>query len=195
MTPGDGEAWPVDVTIPYTRPAAPRQCGGAVLYLDFDGVLHPEDVWRRRGAGPYVASPPGHAVFEHAALLASCLVPYPDLRIVLSTSWVRVFRSVSKAARCLPASLRDRVVGATFHTRMASAAFEALPRGAQVWGDVCRRRPTAWLALDDDDAGWPTVCLDHLVHADPVQGISAPPVLAALQARLAAMYPEEGGLP
>ncbi|QBQ95924.1 hypothetical protein [Paraburkholderia pallida] len=47
-----------------------RVRGGVVLDLDFDGVLHPEDVWRRPQTGPYVASPPGHALFEHAALLA-----------------------------------------------------------------------------------------------------------------------------
>jgi hypothetical protein len=55
----------------------PRWRGGVVLYLDFDGVLHPEDVRRRPGDGPYVATPPGHVVFEHTGLLAECLAPYP----------------------------------------------------------------------------------------------------------------------
>jgi hypothetical protein len=77
---------------------APARTGGRVLYLDFDGVLHPEDVWRRPGWGPYVASPPGHQLFEHADLLVELLAPYPDLRIVLSTSWVRVLNSVTKVA-------------------------------------------------------------------------------------------------
>ncbi|WP_434666218.1 hypothetical protein P5W99_31475 [Paraburkholderia sp. A3BS-1L] len=36
----------------------PRVRGGVALYLDFDGILHPEDVWRRPGYGPYVATPP-----------------------------------------------------------------------------------------------------------------------------------------
>ncbi|WP_408601190.1 hypothetical protein [Paraburkholderia heleia] len=70
-------------------------------------------MWRRPGTGPYVASPPGHALFEHAALLARCLAPYRGLGIELSTSWVRVFRSVRKVARRLPPELRRRVVGAT----------------------------------------------------------------------------------
>ncbi|WP_434666221.1 HAD domain-containing protein [Paraburkholderia sp. A3BS-1L] len=126
-------------------------------------------------------------MFEHAGLLAQCLAPYPALRIVLSTSWVRVFRSVRKVARRLPPELRWRVVGATFHRRMDPGWFRSVPRGVQVWGDVCRRRPDAWLALDDDDAGWPAVCRAHLVHTDPVLGISALAVLAQLQARLAAM--------
>ncbi|MFM0074437.1 HAD domain-containing protein [Paraburkholderia sediminicola] len=172
----------------------PRWRGGLVLYLDFDGVLHPEDVWRRPGTGPYVASPPGHVVFEHAALLERCLESYPELRIVLSTSWVLVFRSVRKVARRLPPALRRRVVGATFHGRMDPVWFRSIPRGVQVWGDVCRRQPEAWVALDDDDAGWPSVCRGNLVRTDPVLGISAPAVLMELQTRLAAMHRlEEGG--
>ncbi|QGZ56428.1 HAD domain-containing protein [Paraburkholderia acidiphila] len=173
----------------------PRRRGAIVLYLDFDGVLHPEDVWRRPGYGPYVATPPGHVVFEHAALLARCLEPYPELRIVLSTNWVRVFRSVRKTARRLPPELRRRVVGATLHGRMEPVWFRSVPRGVQVWGDVCRRRPAAWLALDDDDVGWPAVCRGHLVHTDPVLGISDPAVLAQLEARLAAMHRPEAGWP
>jgi hypothetical protein len=166
----------------------PRRRGGTVLYLDFDGVLHPEEVWRYRGSGPYVASPPGHQVFEHAALLERCLEPYPAVRIVLSTNWVLVFGSVRKVARRLPPGLRERVIGATFHRQMDAAWFRSIPRGMQVWGDVCRREPDAWLALDDDDAGWPAGCRDHLVRTDPVLGIGAPAVLVELQARLAAIY-------
>ncbi|MBB5502196.1 HAD domain-containing protein [Paraburkholderia sp. MM5384-R2] len=173
----------------------PRWRGGPVLYLDFDGVLHPEEVWRCRGSGPYVASPPGHQVFEHAALLARCLEPFPGVRIVLSTNWVLVFGSVRKVARRLPPALRERVVGATFHRQMDGAWFRSIPRGVQVWGDVCRREPDAWLALDDDDAGWPAVCRRHLVHTDPVLGISHPAVLGQLQARLAAMYGRDEGWP
>ena len=60
-----------------------------MLFLDFDGVLHPEDVHRRAGNSPYIGSPSGHVLFEHAPLLAAVLRPCPDIRIVLSTSWVR----------------------------------------------------------------------------------------------------------
>ncbi len=163
--------------------------GGQVLYLDFDGVLHPEDVWRRPGFGPYVATPPGHAVFEHAPLLVTLLAPYPAMRIVLSTSWVRVYGSVRKVAQRLPQALRSRVVGATFHGDMDAYLFTTLPRGLQVWADVRRRHPMAWLALDDQDDGWPDAARDHLVLTDPVLGISEPGVYHAIEAKLAAMGP------
>lgn len=173
----------------------PRWVGGLVLYLDFDGVLHPENVRRRPGSGPYLAGAPGHTLFEHAPLLARCLEPYPGLRIVLSTSWIPAFRSVCKVAHRLPLALRQRVVGATFHGRMDPIRFQSLPRGVQVWGDVCRRQPAAWLALDDDDEGWPVVCSGNLLRTDSMLGISAPAVLMELQTRLAAMHRLKEGLP
>lgn len=134
-------------------------------------------------------------LFEHTPLLARCLEPYPELRIVLSTSWVRVCRSVCKAARRLPLALRRRVVGASFHGGMDPTRFRSMPRGVQVWGDVCRRQPEAWLALDDDDAGWPAACRGNLLRTDPELGISAPAVLMELQTRLAAMHRWEKGWP
>ncbi|WP_246278910.1 HAD domain-containing protein [Paraburkholderia ultramafica] len=73
--------------------------------------------------------------------------------------------------------------------------MDSLPRGAPVWGEVCRRQPEAWFALDDDEAGWPAVCRDHLLHTDPARGVSAPAVLAELPARLAALHRPEGGSP
>ncbi|CAD6529255.1 hypothetical protein LMG27952_02279 [Paraburkholderia hiiakae] len=161
--------------------------GGRLLYLDFDGVLHPENVWRRPRSGPYVATPPGHTLFEHASLLVALLAPYPDVRIVLSTSWVRVLGSVRKAARRLPPALRARVVGATFHGEMDAHLFAAMPRGVQVWADVQRRRPHEWLSLDDDGEGWPAMAREHLVLTDPVMGISEPSAYSAIQAKLAAL--------
>ncbi|MFG6728525.1 HAD domain-containing protein [Burkholderia pseudomallei] len=169
----------------------PRHMGGVVLYLDIDGVLNPESVYRSRKAGPWIFGAPGHRLFEHADLLADLLEPYPHVRIVLSTSWVRVYRSVRKVARKLPPRLRSRVVGATYHSRMDPAEFVAAPRGMQVWADVLRRKPTDWLALDDDYLHWPAWCRDNLVRTDPMLGISEPGVLAELQTKLAKMGAKE----
>jgi hypothetical protein len=117
------------------------------------------------------------------------------LRIVLSTNWVLVFRSVRKVARRLPPALCQRVVGATFQGRMDPVWFRSIPRGVQVWGEVGRRQLEAWPALDDDDAGWPAVCRSNLLRTDPVPGLSAPAVLMELPARLAAMHRLEKGWP
>jgi hypothetical protein len=70
---------------------------------------------------------------------------------------------------------------------MHDADFLSTSRGMQVWSDVLRRKPKAWLALDDDYVGWPEWCRDNLIRTDPVLGISKPTVLAELQGKLAAM--------
>ena len=166
---------------------APRHGRGEkICYVDFDGVVHPADVLSRRKTGPYVASPPGHSLFEHAPLLEELLAPYSDIRIVLSTTWVRVY-GFSRAAKRLPPGLRSRVIGATFHRHMDKEAFVNMSRGAQVWADVVRRRPRDWLALDDTYDGWPEHCIDHFIATDEVLGISEPKVLDRIVRKLAAL--------
>lgn len=157
--------------------------GAKVLYLDFDGVLHHEDVWRhpRRGLyfGPKGA---GHKLFENAPLLEHLLAPYPDVVIVLSTSWVRSLR-YSRAASKLPAALRTRVIGATFHTRMVAAYFDSLTRAHQVIDDVQRRQPKAWIAVDDA-LDWPPEAMPHFVPSHPSKGIAEPSVLRDFEKKL-----------
>jgi hypothetical protein len=144
-----------------------------LLYLDYDGVLHPEDVYRHPTRGVFLAGKyPGHSLFEHAEMLADELAPYPDLRVVLSSSWVRVLR-YRRALSYLPKRLQERVIGSTFHTRMNQDLFLTLSRGQQVLGDASRRRATRWLALDDDAEDWPESHRENLVHTDPVGGLAA----------------------
>jgi len=161
----------------------PAVRGGHVLYLDFDGVLHPHDVDVEPRRGPYVNSPEGHAIFEHAELLSDLLEPYPHVRIVLSTGWVTRYR-YSGAQRRLPPRLFARCVGATWHREMPLPAFEALSRGEQVRADVARRQPQAWLALDDHDEGWEDARGHSVVITDPIHGISSPAVLELLKVSL-----------
>lgn len=56
--------------------------------------------------------------------------------------------------------------------------------------DITRRRPRAWLALDDDAADWPEKYLDHLVLCDGALGLSKPETLAELSSKLARMFEE-----
>jgi hypothetical protein len=75
--------------------------GGRVLYLDLDGCLHPDAVYEKPGSGggPFIFGYPDHRLFEHARLLEDVLAPYPRVRIVLSTSWVRRYRGSFVACR------------------------------------------------------------------------------------------------
>jgi hypothetical protein len=85
---------------------------------------------------------------------------YPDVRIVLSMSWVRVYKGVARVARKLTPELRARVIGATYHGSMDAESFREAPRGMQIWADVLRRQPDDWLAVDDGYLHWPTWCRD-----------------------------------
>jgi len=178
------------------QPGAPRVKGGSVLYLDFDGVLHHEDICLNTKRGLYFGSNAQthgarydhtHRLFEHALLLAKLLEPHPNVQIVLSTSWVR-WRGYEHARDRLPAELARRCVGATFHKQMNRDAFLQMPRGLQIWLDVERRQPSAWLAIDDDHSDWPDWCQNRLVRSDDNWGINQPEVLSALKAELAKTF-------
>ena len=160
--------------------------GELLLYLDYDGVLHHENcLWHPR-IGAYLSAPDGYVLFQHAELLEQVLEPYPALQIVLSTSWVRRY-GCSRSAKQLRPALRQRVIGATFHSRMNEPEFAAVPRGMQIWGGVFKRKPKAWLALDDDWLHWPKWCLSNYVKTHEHEGISDLAVLAEFKQKLAEM--------
>lgn len=154
-----------------------------ILYLDFDGVLHDEEVYYHPRRGIYMKTP-GRALFEWAPILEELLSPHPDVRIVLSTSWVRV-RSFDFAKQHLSLPLQARVVGATFHRRhMRKDEFVLMPRGEQIAQDVFRRGPRSWFAVDDDHLGWPTWCRNNLIRTDGSRGISDPAIQHAIRIML-----------
>ncbi|MES2948743.1 MAG: HAD domain-containing protein [Pseudomonadota bacterium] len=161
-----------------------RGAGELVLYLDFDGVLHHENVLWHPKKGAYLCAPSRYTLFQHADLLAELLEPFPDVKIVLSTAWVRSY-GCDHTAKRLPSALRKRVIGATFHSRMDESTFVGIARGQQIWRDVVRRNPKDWLALDDEHEGWPPWCLSHYVRTHMHEGISDPPVLAKIEEKLA----------
>lgn len=147
--------------------------GEPVLYLDYDGPLHHDACYWHPRRGAYLYAP----------LLAELLVPHPTVLIVLSTSWVRQYGCYDAAKR-LPKLLRDRVIGATYHSGMRGQGFWDKPRWRQIWEDVLRRGPGSWLAIDNDAAGWPTELKRHLVATDDVEGIGNPAVQEELRRQL-----------
>jgi hypothetical protein len=68
---------------------------------------------------------------------------------------------------------------------MSVDGFLRMSRGMQVWADVSRRSPDAWVAIDDHD--WPAWCRDQLVRSDELLGLGSAAVLDALKSKLAAM--------
>ncbi|WP_151638727.1 HAD domain-containing protein [Noviherbaspirillum aerium] len=154
-----------------------------ILYLDFDGVLHHENVLTHPYRGIYIAAP-GRTLFEWMSILEDLLAPHPDVAIVLSTSWV-LGRSFDFAKSRLSPSLQKRVIGATFNHRLIRKdEFSLLSRGLQIAEDVSRREPKSWFALDDEHVGWPTWCREKLIRTDGAVGISDPDAQHAVRTRL-----------
>lgn len=166
-----------------------------ICYLDYDGVLHADAVYRHPRRGIYMdpAIAAHHSLFEHAGLLADALDPYPAVRIVLSTSWVRVL-GYSRARAFLPKRLDSRVIGATFHSAVHGRPhhlrrhFESMPRGEQVWADVTRRRPMEWFAIDDAVDDWPDRLRPNLVPCHSHIGLGDEATQRALAQMLQAVH-------
>lgn len=160
--------------------------GEKILYLDFDGVLHHENCLWHPKRGAYLVAPSRYRLFQYAELLAAELASFPDLQIVLSTSWV-VRYGFSATKKRLPDALQRRCIGATYHSHaMGEQAFLQTPRGEQVLADVSRRRPARWVALDDSFEGWPVNV--SWIQTDPYEGISGVGVLDRLREALRDMH-------
>lgn len=80
-----------------------------LLFLDFDGVLHPDAVYRTRRGVELRAE---GKLFMWAPRLVEALAEHPDVSIVLSTSWVRNigFQRARKALQlgCISGSSAQR---------------------------------------------------------------------------------------
>jgi hypothetical protein len=156
-----------------------------ILFMDFDGVLHPDAVFLGR-SGPVLRS--DGQLFMWAGLLEAELAPFPDVRIVLSTSWVRQL-GFARAKTQLPASLEARIVGSTWHSSMGkdwadSVWWDQATRHGQILKYAARSSVSNWLALDDDVEGWASGDRDKLRATTPERGISNMDTLIELRAKL-----------
>lgn len=156
---------------------------GAVLLLDYDGVLHPDAVYRAPGGG-VVLKRDGAALFEWAPLLVEALAPHPELRIILSTSWVHAL-GFEAARDALPESLRARVAGSTRDPFMAMARWKRMERGEQIRRYVEHHRLDNWIAVDDGVEHWPAEWESRLVRCHSDIGLAEPGKVQELMEALA----------
>lgn len=142
------------------------------LLLDYDGVLHPDAVYRATGGG-VVLKRDGIALFEWAPLLVEALAPHPGVRIILSTSWVHAL-GFEVARDALPEQLRERVEGSTRDPFLAMARWKRMERGEQIKRYVEHKALAGWIAVDDGVKRWPHEWEGRLVRCDSELGLSEP---------------------
>lgn len=169
----------------------PAGRGEPVCYLDYDGCVHHCNVRWTQERGLFLEAPERYALFQHVGLLAELLALYPAVRLVLSTSWAQKL-GLKEAVHHLPEVLQRLVVGATYELAEPGDYFAHLSRGEQVLLDVRRRRPSKWLALDDDMVGWPKWAERHVVLTDPYEGLSPQEVQNAVRAKLVLLATSKG---
>ncbi len=123
-----------------------------LLFLDFDGVLHP-------------TSGRPNDRFCRGELLGEALAG-SRCAIVISSSW-RHHYSLGELIEALPSSLRDRVIGATGdpHVGRWPRYNEIATYLRQVGGGA------AWRALDDSWIEFPEACA-QLIVCDPNVGFA-----------------------
>lgn len=160
-----------------------------VLFLDFDGVLHPDAVYLSR-SGPILRAE--GQLFMWAPELVKALKGFPTVSIVLSTSWARHL-GFNRALKYLPQELADRVIGATWHSSMSKdwpdeAKWDGRTRYDQISRYVARAHLTQWLSLDDDLEGWPEKSRSRLVSCQPNSGLGAEQTQVLLMERMTATF-------
>jgi hypothetical protein len=131
-----------------------------ILFLDFDGVLHPDPCF---DAG---------RLFEQVPRLAAVVADFSGLDLVLTTSW-RSQKSLAQLTEPLGA-LAARVVGATphFSTFSAPARLRPYPRQAECEQWLCANAATdaEWIVLDDRPSLFAPDC-DRLIACNSTHGL------------------------
>lgn len=137
-----------------------------IISLDFDGVTHPSSPCSRRVDTPH---------FGWLQCLVHLLVPHPDVRILVHSSWREVY-SLSELQAILESDLVDRVIG---------AAPPGDDKYAAIWTWIETNAPgAALLVLDDEATAFPAQTPPELLLCDPCKGLSDPRVQEALTAWL-----------
>ncbi len=125
-----------------------------LLFLDFDGVLHP------------VTGKPGESLpFEWVPELAALLSGAPDVAIAVHSSWAE--RYSFDELKDFLGPLGSRLIGSVDPGRKASSILALL-----------RSRPDvqAWLVIDDEAGEFPADFPGPVVICDRMRGISDPAV-------------------
>ena len=134
-----------------------------ILFLDYDGVLHPDP-----------CTDPAR-LFENAARLRDVLENFPEVGVVLSTSWRNV-RTAKEIIDPLPDELRQRILGINPNFSEFTVSARRMPyrRHAECeeWLRRHRMSDSPWWALDDRPEWFAPYC-ENLLECDPRCGFNA----------------------
>lgn len=169
-------------------------CTTPTLFVDFDGTLHVGHAYI--GDDNEITLDTGRPLLEFAPLLRELLEPYPDVEIVLTTSWVRRL-PVERVIEYLPAELRRRVVGSTRDIKpRLSYVLDGTERTDIIRSYAYGKRLKHWLAIDDAVFGAerfgrePGELVEHFLLLDSQSGISNSNALSRIATWLTEVHAE-----
>lgn len=115
-----------------------------LIFLDFDGVLHPQ----------YDGQPtPVDVVFCHLPRFEAILRDFPTVEIIISSTWRYQFTLDELRARFSP-DIAVRIIDATPKTEHIDGNYLPARREGEIldWLAASGRESAPWIALDD--ASW-----------------------------------------
>ena len=164
-----------------------------ILFLDFDGVLHPNEVYLSKSS--LVELRGEGSLLMHVPVLERLLAPYPQVRIILSTSWVRTVgfdNTIRHMQKLIPrSSLFKHIAGATWHAKMVKDGndpFDDWSRFQQIHFHVRFNDVKNWIAIDDlFDGGerWPEAHRERLILTESKTGLGSADTQEELRTKLA----------
>lgn len=132
-----------------------QKMNNILLFLDFDGVLHPSS---------------GHAHFKEDCMsaLSSIITKHPEIRIVITSSW-REEKTVDELKVLLGKAMGERVLGVT---PVIDEPFMHNVRYHEVLSYLKRNSlPNAsWFAIDDEPGSYPDHA--HVILTDRRKGFT-----------------------
>ena len=131
-----------------------------ILFLDFDGVLHPTHF-------------AGESPFSRAQLLEETLALFSP-KIVISSSW-RFTHNLEKLQKTIPNHISSLIIGAT-----GQAVIGKHPRFTEIQNYLRGYGSADWKALDDSYWEFPNPCF-RLIRCNPNTGITDKQILELQQ--------------
>ncbi|WP_233451600.1 HAD domain-containing protein [Paraburkholderia caribensis] len=147
----------------------------AVVFLDFDGVLHPVGVPAVDEDFRLIENPD---LFVWRPILERLLARYPTVGIIVSSDWRRLFDDATLIGLLGPLAVRFVGVVECYGSS----------RSEEILAEVRRRGLKEWVALDDHSSVVAAQATDtRFVACEPATGVSSVHVQRTLSARLADM--------
>jgi hypothetical protein len=112
-----------------------------ILFLDFDGVLHPA----------HDGEPtPANEVFCHLPRFESVMRDFPQVEIVISSIWRYQFTLDELRARFSP-DIAARIIDSTPQAELTESHYQHARREREIldWLAFAGREGEPWIALDD----------------------------------------------